>query len=131
MARPKAPTTQVMDHFKTLYKEKYGVDYKVSNYPKEYKLIKTKLLEEFTLEESLKIVELMVKHYEEWNRNKDFKIGVHSFTSTTWLRDKAVEKMREKETQKSQMTVDVVKHQEKTKTALSRILERAKNKGGK
>ena len=131
MGRTLQPCTQVLNHFKSLYKEKYGVEYKVSNYPKEYKLIKSKLLEEFTLEESFKIVEILVEHYEDWNRNKDIKIGVHSFTSTTWLRDKAVEKMREKENQSSQMKVDVVKNQEKTKDALARILERAKNKGVK
>lgn len=128
MAQKKPSSKDVMDHFKKLYKEKYGEEYRVSSYPKEMSLIKKKLMDVFGYEESIKIVEAMVENYEEWNANPSYKLGVTSFTSIKWLQDKAVDHVRNVEKEKSQRKVDVVRNKEKTKSALEKILAR---KGGK
>jgi len=116
----------VLTHFKKRYFEKYGVEYRVSSYPKELALIKNKLLKEFSFDDALKIVDTIVDKYEEWNRNPDYKLGVYSFTSTTWLRDKAYEEIKQNEKRLSQMETDSVTNKERTKEALQRILARAK-----
>jgi hypothetical protein len=128
MATKKPSSKDVMDHFKAKYKDKYGQDYRVSSYPKEMSLIKKKLLDVYGFEKSIQIVDLVVDKYEKWNPNKEYKLGVHSFTSTTWLQQKAVDELDNVKQQTSQRAEDTVRNKEKTKSALERILAR---KGGK
>lgn len=128
MTAKKPSSKDVMDHFKNRYKAKYGSDYRVSSYPKEMSLIKKKLLDVYGYEKSIQIVDIVVDKYDQWNPNKEYKLGVHSFTSTTWLQQKAVEELENEQKEKSQRTVGGVRNKEKTKSALERIL--ARKKGG-
>ncbi|MED4841535.1 hypothetical protein P9695_14780 [Weizmannia sp. CD-2023] len=116
----------VLSHFKKRYFEKYGVEYKVTSYPKDLALIKNKLLKEYSFDDAIKIVDTLVENYELWNKNPAYKLGVHSFTSTTWLRDKAYEEAVRNEKRLSQMETDGAMNKEKTKEALQRILARTK-----
>lgn len=123
-------SNQVIRHFLSCYKSKYGTEIKPS-WAKDSSIIKNKFLKTMSGksdQEIKRVIEIIVENYDNWSTNKNYKLGLHTL-NIEWIVTKAVDEIEREAKEKSQMKKRIVEATKRNEKTLDSILSRI-NKGG-